>query len=107
MRDDTVLSRGALPNNLALRVLYNRNMKRLIIGVVVMSLTFAIGLFSNRATNRAIDYWWPDADLPELEHATIVTVNPEGYVYSVIFCGKDKAGRRFTHHYISSETPIR
>ena len=53
-------------------------MKHLSIRLVVALVTLAIGFFSDRATNRAVDYLWPDAVLPELERVTIVTVNPNG-----------------------------
>ena len=74
---------------------------------MIALLTLTIGLFSDRVASRAIDYLWPDADLPELEYATIVTVKPDGYIYSVIFCGKNKSGRSFSHSYTSDKTPIR
>ena len=45
-------------------------MQRIVLYLITVLLTFAIGVSADMATNRTIDYLWPDPPLPPFRIVT-------------------------------------
>lgn len=83
-------------------------MKHLSIMFLVALLMFTVGVFSESATNRAVEYLWPDIELPKLERATIVTINMDGYeLFGLIGCTPEQIDRSLNSHRSLKKRPRR